>query len=292
MSIRKTGIDIANLPPNLKIAVDEFLKKIQYDTMASHDEDHISTEKSISTRSIRKTGIDIANLPPNLKLAVDELNLDTDGDGRLDTQEIITAVEHLAAKTKANTSLKKIVYVLCGFFVVLVVALFGTSIAAARLAKDTTMDVDTGIMYAKGDAHNIMKTEEATSRSEKNIANMSNKELDRLMNVIMTQGDVKFQVKGYSRSGTIDENQVMLLVEGGTITFDPNGIMGATGDAESLLVFSYGDFTTEGGRRRLGINTDTAQADTNVVAVLFVLVKLVVTVLSLFMSHVFGKQII
>merc|ERR1712238_227402 len=51
--------------------------------------------------------------------------------------------------------------------------------------------------------------------------------------------------KGYSRSGSIDGNQVMLLVEGGTITFDPEGIMDATGDAEDLLVFAYGEFTEE-----------------------------------------------
>jgi len=222
--------------------------------MAAHDEDYMSA-KSSSARSLRKSGIDIAKLPPNLKIAVDELNLDTDGDGRLDTEEIIMAVEHLAAKTKANTSLKKIVYVLCGFSVALVAALFGASIAAARLAKDTTMDADTGIMYAKG-THTIMKTEEALFRSTMNIAMLSNKELDGLVNLIPTQGDVKFQVKGYSRSGTIDGNQVMLLVEGGTITYDPEGIMDATGDAEDLLVFAYGEFIEElgepdehGGRR-------------------------------------------
>mmetsp|Transcript_45235 Transcript_45235/g.50342 ORF Transcript_45235/g.50342 Transcript_45235/m.50342 type:complete len:279 (+) Transcript_45235:189-1025(+) len=212
--------------------------------MAAHDEDHMSA-KSSSARSISKAGIDIEKLPPNLKVAVDELNLDTDGNGRLDTQEIIMAVEHLAAKTKANTSLKKIVYLLCGFSVVLVAALFGASIAAARLAKDTAIDADTGIMYAKGPGHAIMKTEEALFRDEKNIAMMSNEDLNALKALVLTKGDVKFQVKGYSRSGSIDGNQVMLLVEGGTITFDPEGIMDATGDAEDLLVFAYGEFTEE-----------------------------------------------
>merc|ERR1712161_148672 len=166
------------------------------DTMAQqHDEDPI-TAKSSSSRSIRKNGIDIEQLPPNLKVAVDELNLDTDGDGRLDTNEIIMAVEHLAAKTKANTSLKKIVYVLCGFSVVLVAALFGASIAAARLAKDTSIDPVTGIMYAK-DSRTMMKTEQAKFHRAMNFALLSNKELDQLMEISMTNGDVKFEVKGY-----------------------------------------------------------------------------------------------
>jgi len=229
-----------------------------------HNEDHStakSATKSSSTRSVN--GIAIANLPPNLKVAVDELDLDANGDGQLDTGEIIMAVEHLAAKTKANTSLKKIVYVLCGFSVLLVAALFGASITAARLAKDTNIDPVTGIMYAK-DSNSIMKTEEAKFRRAMNFALLSNQELDNLINFRLTQGDVKFQVKGYARSGDAAVKEVMLLVDGGTITYDPEGIIDATGDAERLLTFAYGNFTEADDllangkrRRRLECNGDT-----------------------------------
>merc|ERR1712194_612950 len=160
---------------------------------------------------------------------------DANGDGQLDTGEIIMAVEHLAAKTKANTSLKKIVYVLCGFSVVLVAALFGASIAAARLAKDTSIDPVAGIMYAK-DSDSIMKTEEAKFRRSMNFALLSNQELDNLIDFRLTGGDVKFQVKGYARNTGDDAaavKEVMLLVEGGTITYDP----------ERLLTFAYGNIT-------------------------------------------------
>jgi len=199
------------------------------------------------------------DLPYNLKKVVSELKLDTDGNGRLDTKEIVMAVEHLVARTKANASLKKIVMLLCGFSVFLVAALFGASIAAARLAKDTEMDPITGVMYAKGSdaAHHsiIMKTKEAIFIHQENIALMTNDELNGLKAIIMTSGDVKFQVKGYSRSGTTgstgmnmndgNNNQVMVVVEGGTITYDSQGIMDASGDAERLLTFTYGDFTLE-----------------------------------------------
>lgn len=210
------------------------------------EEDGGRSSRTIDTgmnKNQKLSGIDVNALPSNLRTAVDELNLDRDGDGRLDTQEIIMAVEHLAAKTKANTSLKKIVWLLCGFSVFLVAALFGASIAAARLAKDTEVDPLSGIAYAKGSAHSIMKTEEAKFVHDIRVAKLSNKELDGLKGIIMTSGDVKFQVKGYARSGTINGNQVMILVEGGTITYDTEGIMDASGDAERLLTFAYGDFT-------------------------------------------------
>jgi hypothetical protein len=234
-----------------------------------HNEDHStakSSTKSSSTRSVN--GITIANLPPNLKVAVDELDLDANGDGQLDTGEIIMAVEHLAAKTKANTSLKKIVYVLCGFSVVLVAALFGASIAAARLAKDTTIDPVTGIMYAK-DSDSIMKTEEAKFRRSMNFALLSNQELDNLIDFRLTGGDVKFQVKGYARNTGDDAavKEVMLLVDGGTITYDPEGIIDATGDAERLLTFAYGNITEADSlmangkrRRRLQFTNDFIKA--------------------------------
>merc|ERR1712161_65435 len=140
--------------------------------------------------------------------------------------------------------LKKIVYVLCGFSVVLVAALFGASIAAARLAKDTSIDPVTGIMYAK-DSNTMMKTEQAKFHRAMNFALLSNKELDHLMEISMTKGDVKFEVKGYARTGDSAVDEVMFLVDGGTITFDPKGITDTTGDAERLLTFAYGNFTTE-----------------------------------------------
>jgi len=53
----------------------------------------------------------------------------------------------------------------------------------------------------------------------------------------LTTGDVKFQIKGYARSK--DAEEVKLLVQGGTITYDLEGIASATGDAEELLDFAY-----------------------------------------------------
>ena len=191
--------------------------------------------------------IDISKLPRKLRECVDELNLDVNGDGELDSGEIILAVDKLASKSKDNNGLKKIIYGLCGlclFAVLSAGCIFGATIAAARLAKDTEVDSASGIMYAKG-SHKTMKTEDVMiySSATNTIIDMSNEELNVLKVILLTDGDVKFQIKGYARSMNTDnddDQQVKLLVEGGTITYDNAGIVSATGDAQELLEFAYG----------------------------------------------------
>merc|ERR1712238_70192 len=101
----------------------------------------------------------------------------------------------------------------------------------------------------------------AEFRRKIGIADVTNAQLDHLTAILPGTSDVKFLVKGYARSGagtgtgtgtgsTVgddEEREVTLLVEGGTITYDAQGvIIEASGNAEKLLTFAYGgDFTTE-----------------------------------------------
>merc|ERR1719384_992891 len=76
----------------------------------------------------------------------------------------------------------------------------------------------------------------------------------------MMGGRVRFNVKGSARSPAGD--RVVLLVEGGTLTFDDFGIADATGDARSLLVaggFDENDLgrTEEDAMRMLAGDTPT-----------------------------------
>jgi len=197
-------------------------------------------EKSDNTNSMKRQSgsILISSLPINMRKSVEELKLDVNGDGALDTEEIIMAVDNLATKVKDNASLKKIVWILCGFAILLVSCVFGATITAARLSKDTEVDATSGIMYAKGSAHSTLKTEDVVIYSNsRNIADMTNDELRLLKEILLTTGDVKFQIKGYARGK--DGEEVKLLVEGGTITYDVEGIASATGDAKELLDFAY-----------------------------------------------------
>jgi len=163
------------------------------------------------------SGILLTDLPTNLRHIVDEigLELDLDGDGRMDTNEIKIVVGHLVAKTQAHAVLKKMVVLLGAFAVFLAATLFATSIAAARLAMDTSVDADTGIMYANtntggggGNSNgavatqsSVMKVTTAEFRRKMGIADMTNAQLDLLTAILPGTSGVKFQVKGYARSG-------------------------------------------------------------------------------------------
>jgi hypothetical protein len=197
------------------------------------------------------TSIIISDLPLRLRNSVAELNLDVNGDGALDTEEIVMAVENLAATSRDNVGLKKIIYGLCVFALLLIGCVFGATIAAARLTNDTEVDSATGIMYAKGGSHETMKTEDVIIYSDSvDVVDMSNDELNQLKVILLEDGDVKFTVKGFARPlSSTDSTEVKLLVEGGTITYDNAGIVSSTGDAKELLDYAYGITTNITGRR-------------------------------------------
>jgi len=183
--------------------------------------------------------IRIADLSHDLRRSVKDLQLDLDDDGELDTDEILAAVNHLTSQTKKNSSLNKIVCALWAFMIFLVACVFASSITAARLVNDIKVDPINGFMYAKGGDHSIIKTGDvAIYNSSPTVAKMTNDELDILKAILPGNGGVKFQVKGYARKGGSDE--VRVLVEGGTITYDSKGIKDATGNAKVLLAFAYG----------------------------------------------------
>jgi len=210
----------------------------QEDEKASFRSRMMGQQKSSSLASM---SILISSLSHNLRKSVRDLQLDVDGDGKLDTDEILSAVKHLTTQTKTHSSLRKIVCALCTFLLLLVVCVFASTITAARLAIDTEVDPMSGIMYAKGGAHNVMKTEAVAIYSNSTtVAQMTNADLDILKAILPGTGGVKFQVKGYARKMG-SEDEVRVLVEGGTITYDSQGIKDATGNAKVLLTFAYGD---------------------------------------------------
>jgi hypothetical protein len=193
--------------------------------------------------SRKKMEIRVSSLPSSLRQSIATLNLDIDGDGALDEGDIVMAVDKLGTTTKYNADLKKLVCLLLLFSILLIVSVFGTSIAAARLAKDTEVDSLTGIMYAKGGDHATLKTEDvvfhSVSVSSTTIMEKSNTQLKTLKEILLAGNDVKFQIKGYARAK--DGTYITLLVEGGTIVFDINGLASATGDAKILLDSAFGE---------------------------------------------------
>lgn len=82
-------------------------------------------------------------------------NMDCDGDGRIDSNEMHNtmfdvAKEALRQDKKIRTN-KKVIFSLAGFSVLLVGCVFGTSIAAAYLAKDTQVNDSRALMTNTGE---------------------------------------------------------------------------------------------------------------------------------------------
>mmetsp|Transcript_42523 Transcript_42523/g.43295 ORF Transcript_42523/g.43295 Transcript_42523/m.43295 type:complete len:394 (-) Transcript_42523:195-1376(-) len=216
----------------------------------------LQEETSSSRPAEKRMSIRISGLSHQLRQSVKELHLDVDGDGELDTDEILSAVKHLTTQTKTQSSLRKIVCALCTFLVLLVACVFASTLTAARLVIDTTVDPQSGIMYAnkRGSGDNthhtiIMKTEwAALSSTATTVAQMTNEDLTVLQAILIggSTAGVKFQVKGYARKGSSSETEeeVRILVEGGTLTYDRHGITAATGTAKVLLTFAYGEVRT------------------------------------------------
>jgi len=150
--------------------------------------------------------------------------------------------------------------------VLLIACIFGATITAARLSKDVNVDPINGFSYVKGSATEVMKTEDAVIYSNSmGVAEMPNGNLITLKEVILADGDVRFVVKGHARDMLTDN--VLLLVEGGTLTYDSHGIIDASGDARTLLEAAFGSDAFDGeyedhseGRRRLHGGCSSEQA--------------------------------
>jgi len=150
-------------------------------------------------------------------------------------------------KMAFNKTLTIVVGSLCAVVVLLIGGISGASIAVAHLTVNnqlTEVDALTGIMYSKesNDDHShktTMKTEDVLIYSDTtNIIDMTNDQLMVLKEIILVDGDIKFQIKGYARSK--DNTQIGLLVQGGTIIYETEGLATATGDAKVLLDLAYG----------------------------------------------------
>merc|ERR1711933_267254 len=90
----------------------------------------------------------------------------------------------------------------------------------------------------KGSDSEIMKTSDAVYYEEgASVGLMSNEQLRTLKEIYLEEGSLRFQVKGHARDSN---DNVILLVEGGSITYDSDGIIDVRGDAKYMFEAMYG----------------------------------------------------
>jgi len=188
-------------------------------------------------------GLRLSQLPSSLRPSARNLvsELDADGDGFLDENELAMVLNTLQSARTQNRSLTKVLGGMVLSFLALAGAVFGTSIAAAHLAKDTTVD-GSGVLHDKHTGA-VVQTDQAMAWSEgRNLVDLTNSDLAHLKEMKLLDGNLHFTVKGFARlpSEDAEDQQVLLLVEGGTLAYDKTGMTGATGAALTLVQAAYG----------------------------------------------------
>jgi len=189
--------------------------------------------------------ISISKLPFKIREAAK--GFDDDGDGLLDADEIAHVIGDLTEKTKKNRLLQKVVAAFVVATFLLIGCIFGASVTAARLAQEISVDHKNGFAYVKGSSTDVMKTAQVLIQKTTSIGEMTGKELVDIQEIIFKGGDLRFVIKGHSRNA--ENDTVILLVEGGSITFDANGIVNATGYANILLLNAFPEVADLDARR-------------------------------------------
>jgi len=193
-----------------------------------------------------------AQFRDSVQAVIQNMKIDKDGDGTLDADELGTAFKNYHGTKKDNKNLRYLVVGLVLFSILLICCVFGASITAARLSKDTSVDHVSGIMYRKGSDSPIQTEPVAIRHEGVNINELETNELDVLHEISLDNGSVKFLVKGYAKS--LHKNQVALMVDGGSLIFGEEGLVAVTGMAETMINFVSPDDTVSvevGGNRTL-----------------------------------------
>lgn len=194
--------------------------------------------------------IRVSALPDHIRKSA--MKLDVDCDGALGVGEVAAAIDDLSQTKSANRNLRKAIAAFVVVCLLLIACIFGASITAARLSNELSIDPEDGFAYVKGSDSEVMKTSDALIfQDDVSITEMENEDLELLREIILSDGDLRFVIKGHARDELF--NHVVLLVEGGTLTYDIEGIVDATGTARILLETTFGSdaFTeaTEGNRK-------------------------------------------
>jgi len=192
--------------------------------------------ESKSNKQIRASTFDVS---PSVR------NFIADSDGNLDEKKAVAA---LSQTREQNKHLWTGSFVLAGVVFILIAANIGVSVAVARLTRQLNVDPVTGMTTIPGSDDLIMKTSTALfQKDDINLHSMSTEYLSTLETVDFENGNLSFDVKGYARMS----DETILLVEGGSLIFDSDGLKDVTGDAPTQMMNDGTGSSAEEGVRRL-----------------------------------------
>jgi hypothetical protein len=140
--------------------------------------------------------------------------MDTENAGHLDIDKVYEIMKELRAEQKNSMTLRKVIYALSGFAVLLALANIGTSFAAATLAKDSQVnshthdlvDKDTGDRVGTTDKIDVVEISERKPYLDPNDDNDRRRHLRRLHYVFVdpTLTNATTGTASISEAGAID----------------------------------------------------------------------------------------
>lgn len=185
-----------------------------------------------------RSSIRVSSLPKDLQQSASMMVVDNSGE--LGPREIGDAITSLQKKATQNRNLKKTIVAFVVVVAFMIGAVFAVTITAARLSQVMTVNPENGFAYTKGSTNKaVLKTSPAIEFTQGTlVGEMSNKELRSLREIILMEGNLRFVVKGHSRD--IINDTVLLIVEGGTITYDRDHLVSSTGNAKMIFEAIFG----------------------------------------------------
>merc|ERR1719491_2465804 len=138
------------------------MKQQQKSTTSNNDSSARSISSSSSSGSFC---IRISDLSSTVRHSIKALELDVDGDGQLDTDDIFYAMQQLTTQTKTHAKLKQIIVGLCTFLMFLSMCIIASSMTAVRLVQETEIDPVSGIMYVKQQGRGGTTAQHRSSRT-------------------------------------------------------------------------------------------------------------------------------
>ena len=200
----------------------------------------MSSTKETRRASIRASiasgdgGIDLASCDEATREILKDF--DFDKNGFISKDEVTMGANLFQKSLKENEQFKKMILCLILGYVVFCLTLGGLIYGIVKANEQVRVDPLTGITTTTGGGDAvIMKTAPAlVVRKDTSVHNVTIADLNALEKIVFFDGTISFNVMGFARK----EDETVILVQGGSLTFNMDGLFNHTG-VEPALLFDH-----------------------------------------------------
>jgi hypothetical protein len=204
-----------------------------------------STTKEMRKASIRASiasgdggGIDLANCDTATREILKDF--DFDNNGYISKEEVTLGATLYQKSLKKNEQFKTMISCLILGYFIFCLTIGGLTYGIVKANEQVRVDPLTGITTTTGGDGAVMKTAPAlVVRKDISVHNVTIADLNALEQIVFFDGTISFNVMGFARK----EDETVLLVQGGSLRFNMDGLFNHTGVEPALFFdhFSDGD---------------------------------------------------